>query len=145
MSCPADGPLLFPELVEQVREAGPNTLTEGERQSLVVGVLNWCRKLARDFARDLRTRTGRVVDVEDMEGEAFVAATEAAQYWHASRGVAFTTFVRPWVQTHLIAVTDQRYTVPMAGMEFPDAARGPRGRAGRVRGRPSRGRPPAGS
>jgi DNA-directed RNA polymerase specialized sigma24 family protein len=119
MSCSAGEPTLFPELVEQIKEAGPNGLSEPERQALVLGVLSWCRRLARDFAGELR-RKGRAVEVDDMEGEAFLAAAEAAQYYDPRRGVAFTTFVRPWVQTHLIAVTDPRYTVAAAAMEFPE-------------------------
>lgn len=122
MSCApqAAPPLLFPELLEQVREAGPNSLSETERQRLVIGVVAWCRRLARDFAAELPRRGGRRAEVEDLEAEAFVAAAEAAAYFDPRRGVQFTTFVKPWVQTHLIAITDPRYKVEAGGMEFPE-------------------------
>jgi RNA polymerase sigma factor (sigma-70 family) len=122
MDCPAPPSAaadLFPELAEKIKDAGPNSLTEGERQKLVVAVIPWCRKLAREHADHIR-RTGRRVETEDLEAEAFVAASEAAQYFDPRRGCQFTTFVKPWVQTHLIAKTDLRYQVEAAGMEYPD-------------------------
>lgn len=120
MACNSSEPTLFPELVDQIKEAGPNALTEAERQALVVGVVPWCRKLARQFVAAVRGKSGRKLDVEDMEAEAFLAAAEAARFFDTRRGIAFTTYVRAWVDTHLIAVTDPRYEVAAAAMEFPD-------------------------
>jgi DNA-directed RNA polymerase specialized sigma24 family protein len=114
MSC------LFPDQVAEVRKAGPNALSEPERHKLVEKVIPWCRRLARDHATAIRLATGRRLEIDDLEGEAFVAAAEAAIYYDPRRGVGFTTYVRPWVQTHLTQKTDPRYTVQAAGMEFPE-------------------------
>jgi RNA polymerase sigma factor (sigma-70 family) len=111
--------VLFPEVLA-AKEAGPNALTEPERQALVIKVIPWCRKLARDHADEL-SRKGRRVEVEEVESEAFLAATDAAQYYDPRRVAAeFITFVRPWVQNHLTAVTDPRYQVQAVAIEFPE-------------------------
>jgi DNA-directed RNA polymerase specialized sigma24 family protein len=109
---------LFPESVEQLRAAGPNALSEPERQGLVVGVIDWCRKLAHQHARKLRSK-GRTPDTDNLEGEAFLAATEAAQYFDERRGVRFTTFAGAWVRTHLMSVTDDRLDVAAAPLDEP--------------------------
>jgi RNA polymerase sigma factor (sigma-70 family) len=114
-------PCLFPE-IEQARRGGENTLTEPEREGLVLGVLDWCRRLARDHAETL-AQCGRRPEADDLIQEAFLAATEAARYYHADRGTRFTTFVKPWVQIHLTAVTDRRLVVPMGAMEHPESVK----------------------
>jgi RNA polymerase sigma factor (sigma-70 family) len=86
---------------------------------MILSVTKWCRKLARDHCSEVG-RMGRRFEVEDLESEAFLAATEAAQYWHESRGVQFITFASAWIRTHLIAVTDPRLTPQGAGIEFPE-------------------------
>jgi RNA polymerase sigma factor (sigma-70 family) len=119
MACNSSEPSLFPELVEQAKDAGPNSLSGAERHKLVESVIGWCRKLARDFAA-ARRLAGQRLEVDDIESEAFVAAAEAACYFDPRRGIQFTTYVRAWVDRHLIAVADPRYRIEAAAMEFPE-------------------------
>ena len=51
------------------------------------------------------------MDVEALEGEAFVAATIAAKFFDPTGGVRFITYVTPWVRQRLIATTDPRAVI----------------------------------
>jgi RNA polymerase sigma factor (sigma-70 family) len=104
---------------QQVQESGPNALSAPERQALVTGYLAWFRKLARQHTDKLRRR-GWQLDVEDVEGEAFLAASEASMYYRAELGVKFGTFATAWIGKHFTRLYDVRLTVPTVGLEFPD-------------------------
>ena len=110
---------LFPELCEQVRKAGANALSDPERHALIAKYLRWFRKLARAQAKRLASQ-GRPAEVEDVEGEAFLAASEAAQFYRPEIGVQFGTFATAWIARHFARTYDARLAVPAVGLEFPD-------------------------
>jgi RNA polymerase sigma factor (sigma-70 family) len=127
----ADGALwlfeeMAAELVAQARAAGPNSLTEAERQKLVLSVVDWCRKLANAHYKTLRESVRAALDVDDLHSEAFVAATEAAEYFDPRRGIQFTTFSAAYIRTHLTGIADPRHALAARSVEsaeeFPDRA-----------------------
>lgn len=105
--------VLFPDAIKR---KGPNNLSVSERQTLVAGCEKWCRKLARDHAAE-QGRIGRRCDVEELEGEAFLACCESAKYFDVNAGFKFITFSGTWVRTHLMAYSDPRKSVPTVGLE----------------------------
>lgn len=91
-----------------------NDLTEAERQELAASVFALCRKMAREKAAELRDQ-GRRVDADELEGDAMLAAVQAAREFDPARGeryetraVKFSTFARGFIATALLASTDER-------------------------------------
>jgi DNA-directed RNA polymerase specialized sigma24 family protein len=112
---------LFDDPNEAYKRAGKNDPATVDRKALVEGVVGWCNRLAGKFLAEQRTK-GRPLDIDldDLRSEAYVAACEAAEFYHPSSGFQFTTFVRPWVWARFLAVADQRRTFRAAAMEFPE-------------------------
>lgn len=93
----------------------PNDLTPAVRQGLVEGCLNLCRKLARQSAGYVT-----VSDVEDLEGEAFLACTVAATYWRPEGDAKFSTFAQSYIRERLkgLASDQQRRAIHTHSADF---------------------------
>lgn len=109
---------MFPDdvIVAKNRE---NTLTVAERQELAASVVGLCKTMGRDAADRLEL-AGRHFEAEEFEAEAMLAAVQAAREWQPDRGTKFSTFAVAFINQHFAGVTDRRYQVSLAEMEFPD-------------------------
>ena len=102
-----------------------NKLSDELRNDLVEMVIPWCKKLASDHYRKISSDRKRF-DEDELQSEAFVAACNAAKYYDEKRGVAFTTYVRQWVTTHLTSYTSptrpiNQTTLASVGIESPES------------------------
>ena len=80
-----------------------NNLSDAERQDLVLGVIDWCYRLAAQFVAYCHTQRGKPLppaDVEDLHQFAFYSACYAAQRWMPDRGIKFNTYVTYCIQNN---------------------------------------------
>lgn len=82
----------------------PNDMTREERDALILGCQNLCRKLASSAAG-----TVPGADVDDLYGEALLACVEAAATWTPDGDAKFSTFAASYIRKRLMGpASDQR-------------------------------------
>lgn len=104
----------------------PNQLTDSQRATLVESCLNLCRKLARKAKPEVPG-----ADLEDLEGEAFLACTEAAATfapslsagWECDLSAAaakFSTFAHPFIVKRLkgLAAAQRQRSLDASGLNW---------------------------
>lgn len=107
---------LFPDADATRRE---NSLTSAERGALVVSCLPWCKRLAIQAAGGYAA-VGVHVDVDDLESEAHLAATNASRFYDEARGVRFITYATNWIKTSFKAFVDGLGGLSSANTSAPD-------------------------
>lgn len=109
---------LYPDCAAGGRPV-PNALSPAERQKLVVSVIPWCKKAAREQVQALE-RIGRAADFEELESEAYVAACQAAEFYREGKGATFLSYARTWIANRFREATDTRRTVQAGHLACPE-------------------------